>query len=181
MGFSGCFQEQPATGQRTIKLPSGSSRIGWIAKRKSRSALKKIRLLLIPDGDHQNSGKGSRLLKTTTGRPSIIKKEHVTTKLKGSFGSPLCCLAFAIFLWERACSQKRCAKRHKCWLCRRLREQARSHRGSCSAFFITQFFDADLAHAKLLDLAGHGHRELLDELEMTWRLEVSNALFAPGL
>jgi len=31
-------------------------------------------------------------------------------------------------LWERACSRRRCVRRHQCWLCRRLREQARSHR-----------------------------------------------------
>ncbi|MGO1270126.1 MAG: hypothetical protein ACTMI6_12610, partial [Pseudomonas bubulae] len=43
-----------ATGQRRIKLPSGSTRTGWItgliAGDKSGSALKKIRLLLTPDG-----------------------------------------------------------------------------------------------------------------------------------
>ncbi len=58
-------------------------------------------------GIAKNSGKGQRLPKTTTGRPSIIKKEHATTKLKGSFGSPLCCLGFELFLWERACSRRR--------------------------------------------------------------------------
>ena len=47
-------------------------------------------------GVDKNSGKGSRLLKTKTDRPSIIKKEHVTTKLKGSFGSPLCFLLFVM-------------------------------------------------------------------------------------
>ncbi|RDI06461.1 hypothetical protein DFO59_103631 [Pseudomonas fluorescens] len=58
-------------------------------------------------GIAKNSGKGQRLPKTTTGRPSIIKKEHATKKLKGSFGSPLCCLGFELFLWERACSRRR--------------------------------------------------------------------------
>ncbi|MNO75559.1 hypothetical protein D3C76_666130 [compost metagenome] len=32
-------------------------------------------------------------------------------------------------LWERACSRRRCIRRHQCWMCRPLREQARSHRG----------------------------------------------------
>jgi hypothetical protein len=30
-------------------------------------------------------------------------------------------------LWERACSRKRCVRRHGCWLLWPLREQARSH------------------------------------------------------
>jgi hypothetical protein len=47
-------------------------------------------------GIAKNSGKGQRLPKTKTDRPSIIKKEHAQRKLKGSFGSPLCCLAFEI-------------------------------------------------------------------------------------
>jgi hypothetical protein len=41
-------------------------------------------------GIAKNSGKGQRLPKTKTDRPSIIKKEHAQRKLKGSFGSPLC-------------------------------------------------------------------------------------------
>ncbi|OYQ04487.1 hypothetical protein B7L09_25390 [Pseudomonas mandelii] len=32
-------------------------------------------------------------------------------------------------LWERACSRKRRVRQHQCRLCRRLREQARSHKG----------------------------------------------------
>src|SRR3990167_6705405 len=57
-------------------------------------------------GIDKNSGKGSRSLKTTTDRPSIIKKEHVRRKLKGSFGSPLCFLQSRFSpppLWEPAC------------------------------------------------------------------------------
>jgi hypothetical protein len=45
-------------------------------------------------GIAKNSGKGQRLPKTKTDRPSIIKKEHAQRNKKGSFGSPLCCLAF---------------------------------------------------------------------------------------
>ncbi|CAH0320865.1 hypothetical protein SRABI06_05450 [Pseudomonas brassicacearum] len=33
-------------------------------------------------------------------------------------------------LWERACSRKRWVCLHRGWMCRRLREQARSHRGA---------------------------------------------------
>ncbi|MND78575.1 hypothetical protein D3C80_702890 [compost metagenome] len=35
-------------------------------------------------------------------------------------------------LWERACSRKRSTSRHQCWMCRPLREQARSHKGRVS-------------------------------------------------
>jgi hypothetical protein len=106
-------------------------------------------------GIDTNSGKGPRLPKTTTDRPSIIKKEHVTTKLKGSFGSPLCFLA----------SLKR--------------SKDRSLRQLLPDRF--ELLDADLAHPKLLNLAGHGHRKLLDEFEVTRRLEVGDAFLAPGL
>ena len=66
-------------------------------------------------------------------------------------------------------------------LIRRFREQARSHIGLCSAFVDAQLLDTDLAHAEFLDLARHGHRKLLDELEVTRRLEVRDALLAPCL
>ncbi|PVZ53384.1 hypothetical protein C9422_27740 [Pseudomonas sp. B1(2018)] len=35
-----------------------------------------------------------------------------------------------LFLWERACSRMRCVIQNGCRLTRRLREQARSHRGT---------------------------------------------------
>ena len=81
------FSEAPknhlATGQRRIKLPSGSTRTGWItgliASDKSGSALKKIRLLLIPHGDRTKQQQRATVPKTTIDRPSIIKKEHATT------------------------------------------------------------------------------------------------------
>ncbi len=59
-------------------------------------------------------------------------------------------------------------------------EQARSYK-AWSALLATQLLDADLAHPEFLDLAGHRHRKLLDELEVTRRLEVRDALLAPGL
>ncbi|SCY96895.1 hypothetical protein SAMN03159391_04158 [Pseudomonas sp. NFACC37-1] len=30
-------------------------------------------------------------------------------------------------MWERACSRKRSVSQHRYWMCRRFREQARSH------------------------------------------------------
>ncbi|CAI8755806.1 hypothetical protein EMIT093MI4_150106 [Pseudomonas sp. IT-93MI4] len=35
-------------------------------------------------------------------------------------------------LWERACSRMQCVIQHKFRLIRRIREQARSHRGECA-------------------------------------------------
>ncbi|TKK42766.1 hypothetical protein PflCFBP13517_04495 [Pseudomonas fluorescens] len=35
----------------------------------------------------------------------------------------------AVPMWERACSRRRCISQYQCLLGRRLREQARSHRG----------------------------------------------------
>ena len=80
--LSGGCSQRPATGQRTIKLPSGSSRTGWFVQRKSRSALKKIRLLLTPDGGRPKQQQGQRLPITTTDRPSIIKKS-TSRQIKG--------------------------------------------------------------------------------------------------
>ena len=81
--FSGELKGHLATGQRIIKLPSGSTRTGWItgfiAGDKSGSALKKIRLLLIPNGDRKKTKQRATVTKTTINRPSIIKKEHATT------------------------------------------------------------------------------------------------------
>ena len=53
--------------------------------------------------------------------------------------------------------------------------------GMCLAFVFAQLLDTDLAHPEFLNLAGYGHWELLHELEVTRRLEVRDALFAPRL
>jgi len=37
----------------------------------------------------------------------------------------------ARILWDRACSRRRCVCHHWCWMCRPLREQARSHSVLC--------------------------------------------------
>jgi hypothetical protein len=39
-------------------------------------------------GIAKNSGKGQRLPKTTTDRPSIIKKEHAQRQIKGELRLP---------------------------------------------------------------------------------------------
>jgi len=45
-------------------------------------------------GIEKNSGKGEMVSKNKKDSPSIIKKSTRNDKLKGSLGSPLCCLAF---------------------------------------------------------------------------------------
>ena len=51
----------------------------------------------------------------------------------------------------------------------------------CASGVVAQFLDADLAHAKFLDLARHRHRKLIHKLEMLGRLEVRDPPLAPGL
>src|SRR3989344_6008300 len=135
-------------------------------------------------GIDKNSGKGPRLPKTKTNRPSIIKKEHAQRKLKGSFGSPLCCLRFGLFrappvgasLLAKAVVQPTSI----------LDVLSPSRAGSLpqgdeAGFIGSQLLDTDLAHPEFLDLARHGHWKLIHELEVARRLEVRDALLAPGL
>jgi hypothetical protein len=48
-------------------------------------------------GIDKNSGKGSRSLKTTTDRPSIIKKEHAQRQIKGELRLPFVLSAIRVF------------------------------------------------------------------------------------
>ncbi|WGK88733.1 hypothetical protein [Pseudomonas migulae] len=48
-------------------------------------------------GIDKNSGKGSRLPKTKTDRPSIIKKEHAQRKIKGELRLPFVLSAIQVF------------------------------------------------------------------------------------
>jgi hypothetical protein len=48
-------------------------------------------------GIDKNSGKGSRLPKTTTDRPSIIKKEHAKRQIKGELRLPFVLSGIRVF------------------------------------------------------------------------------------
>ena len=48
-------------------------------------------------GIDKNSGKGSRLPKTTTDRPSIIKKEHAQRQIKGELRLPFVLSGIQVF------------------------------------------------------------------------------------
>jgi len=49
-------------------------------------------------GIAKNSGKGQRLPKTKTDRPSIIKKEHAQQKIKGELRLPFVLSGIQVFL-----------------------------------------------------------------------------------
>ncbi len=79
----------------------------------------------------QQSPVGASLLAKAVGQSPAMQDVPASSQA-GSLPHWLCVEPTINFnnssLWERACSRKRWVKRQRCRMCRRLREQARSHR-----------------------------------------------------